>query len=121
MMWFRKHLSCPFARPPPWRLAGVGSRARENATTRGEEYFEADLEIGFKVFSERYTSAVTCARPERVTARSVSSGLFKSMTTTWRFQNLSDAASEEGRRRRTMVWDYRRVMVSSWILRLISR
>ncbi len=71
--------------------------ARErDATTRGEEYFEADLEIGFKVFSERYTSAVTCARPERVTARSVSSGLFKSMTTTWRFQNLSDAASEEG-------------------------
>ena len=39
---------------------------------------------------------MTCARPERVTARSVSSGLFKSMTTTWRFQNLSDAASEEG-------------------------
>lgn len=71
--------------------------ARErDAMTRGEEYFEADLEIGFKMFSERYTSAVTCARPERVTARSVSSGLFKSMTTTWRFQNLSDAASEEG-------------------------
>ena len=54
------------------------------------------MEIGFKLFNEKYTSAVTCARPERVTARSVSSGLFKSMTTTWRFQNLSDAASEEG-------------------------
>ena len=69
--------------------------ARErDAMTRGEEYFEADLEIGFKMVSERYTSAVTCARPERVTARSVSSGLFKSMTTTWTFQTLADAGAD---------------------------
>ena len=86
----------PFCASAAVGSRGVGSRARERRDDAGGGIFEADLEIGFKVFSERYTSAVTCARPERVTARSVSSGLFKSMTTTWRFQNLSDAASEEG-------------------------
>jgi len=83
---------CAGARRTPRETWGA-SRAAD-AATRGEEYFEADLEIGFKLFSERYTSAVTCARPERVTARSVSSGLFKSMTTTWTFQKLSDAGAD---------------------------
>jgi len=68
---------------------------QEKAEARGAEYFEADLEIGFKIFSERYTSAVTCERPRRVTARSVSSGLFESMTTTWTFTPL-DGEEEDG-------------------------
>ena len=83
---------CAGARRTPRETWGAARAA--DAATRGEEYFEADLEIGFKVFNERYTSAVTCARPERVTARSVSSGLFKSMTTTWTFQTLADAGAD---------------------------
>jgi len=85
---------CAGARRTPRATWGAARAA--DAATRGEEYFEADLEIGFKLFSERYTSAVTCARPERVTARSVSSGLFKSMTTTWTFQTLADAGADVG-------------------------
>ena len=79
---------CAGARRTPRARWGV-ERERE-ALARGEEYFEADLEIGFKLFNEKYTSAVTCARPEKVTATSVSSGLFRSMTTTWTFSPLDD-------------------------------
>ena len=84
---------CAGARRTPRERWGR-ERERE-ALARGEEYFEADLEIGFKIFSERYTSAVTCERPRRVTARSVSSGLFESMTTTWTFTPL-DGEEEDG-------------------------
>ena len=65
-----------------------GAERANAAANAGHEYFEADLEIGFKVFNEKYTSAVTCERPNKVTARSVSSGLFRSMTTTWKFTPL---------------------------------
>ena len=72
-----------------------GAERAKAAANAGHEYFEADLEIGFKVFNEKYTSAVTCERPNKVTARSVSSGLFRSMTTTWKFTPLEGDASEE--------------------------
>ena len=68
-----------------------GEERARAAAEGGEEYFEAELEIGFRAFSERYTSAVTCAAPERVTARCVSSGLFRSMTTRWSFSPLDEA------------------------------
>ena len=84
---------CAGARRTPRERWGR-ERERE-ALARGEEYFEADLEIGFKLFNEKYTSAVTCARPERVTATSVSSGLFRSMTTTWKFSPLDDDEDED--------------------------
>jgi len=79
---------CAGARRTP--REGWGREREREALARGEEYFEADLEIGFKLFNEKYTSAVTCARPERVTATSVSSGLFRSMTTTWKFSPLDE-------------------------------
>jgi coenzyme Q-binding protein COQ10 len=64
-------------------------RARaEDAESSGREYFEAELEIGFTMFREKYTSAVTCEAPRMVEARSVRSGLFEKMTTTWRFTPL---------------------------------
>ena len=73
-------------------------RARaEDAESSGREYFEAELEIGFTMFREKYTSAVTCEAPRMVEARSVRSGLFEKMTTTWRFTPLDgeDAAADD--------------------------
>jgi len=72
-----------------------GAERANAAANAGHEYFEADLEIGFKVFNEKYTSAVTCERPNKVTARSVSSGLFRSMTTTWKFTPLEGDALDD--------------------------
>ena len=73
-----------------WRATAPAARSTEDA-----EYFEADLEIGFTVFNEKYTSAVTCEAPRMVQARSVKSGLFENMTTTWRFTPLDGDEGDE--------------------------
>ena len=71
-------------------------RARaEDAESSGREYFEAELEIGFTMFREKYTSAVTCEAPRMVEARSVRSGLFEKMTTTWRFTPLDGEDADD--------------------------
>ena len=73
-----------------WRADG-----ETTTSVDGREYFEADLEIGFTVFNEKYTSAVTCEAPRMVQARSVKSGLFENMTTTWRFTPLDGDEDED--------------------------
>ena len=83
-----------------WRVARARAEDGETTSVDGREYFEADLEIGFTVFNEKYTSAVTCEAPRMVQARSVKSGLFENMTTTWRFTPLDgdeDEEDEDGR------------------------
>ncbi|KAF8076345.1 dehydrase and lipid transport-domain-containing protein [Lyophyllum atratum] len=51
---------------------------------------EAELTVGFLSFQERYVSQVTCKPYESVQAvASSSTPLFKSLTTTWRFQPAS--------------------------------
>ncbi|KAG6817458.1 hypothetical protein H0H87_008626 [Tephrocybe sp. NHM501043] len=48
---------------------------------------EAELTVGFLAFTERYTSQVTCKPHESVEAiASTATPLFKTLTTTWRFQ-----------------------------------
>lgn len=78
-----------------WRVARAREEDGETTSVDGREYFEADLEIGFTVFNEKYTSAVTCEAPRMVQARSVKSGLFENMTTTWRFTPLDGDEDED--------------------------
>jgi coenzyme Q-binding protein COQ10 len=65
------------------------------------ERFEAELEIGFKVFNERYTSRVTLDRPRKVVAEDKSNeedgggALFEKMKTVWRFRELEEEEEED--------------------------
>ena len=66
-----------------------------------KDRFEAELEIGFKVFNERYTSRVTLERPRKVTAEDKSNerdgggALFEKMKTVWRFRELEEDEEDE--------------------------
>lgn len=66
-----------------------------------KDRFEAELEIGFKVFNERYTSRVTLDRPRKVTAEDKSNeedgggALFEKMKTVWRFRELEEEEEED--------------------------
>ena len=66
-----------------------------------KDRFEAELEIGFKVFSERYTSRVTLDRPRKVVAEDKSNeedgggALFEKMKTVWRFRELEEEEEED--------------------------
>ncbi|CAM9607916.1 unnamed protein product, partial [Discosporangium mesarthrocarpum] len=46
---------------------------------------EAELEVGFKLFAEKYTSRVRLIKPEVVSVCAVDSRLFKSLVSTWKF------------------------------------
>ncbi|KII94828.1 hypothetical protein PLICRDRAFT_66100, partial [Plicaturopsis crispa FD-325 SS-3] len=51
---------------------------------------EAEMTVGFMAFKERYVSRVTCVPYESVEAvASSSTPLFRTLTTTWRFQRAS--------------------------------
>jgi len=54
---------------------------------------EADLEIGFRIFTERYTSRVTLDEPNRVTATCIRSSIFNHMVSTWSFEDVSSSPS----------------------------
>ena len=63
----------------------VGSRVlRRTSHSR----FEAELEIGFRLFNERYVSDVSLVPGESVTAEAVRTpgGLFERLVSTWRFE-----------------------------------
>ena len=63
----------------------AGSRVlRRTSHTR----FEAELEIGFRLFNERYVSDVSLVPGESVTAEAVRTpgGLFERLVSTWRFE-----------------------------------
>ena len=66
-----------------------------------KDRFEAELEIGFKVFNERYTSRVTLDRPRKVVAEDKSNeedgggALFEKMKTVWRFRELNEEEEED--------------------------
>lgn len=46
---------------------------------------DAELAVGFKAFTERYTSRVTCQPPNLVSARAVDSAVFSELSSIWRF------------------------------------
>eukprot|EP00898_Chlorokybus_atmophyticus_P000630 jgi/Chlat1/1568/Chrsp123S01835 len=52
---------------------------------RSPESLEAELEVGFKFFVERYVSLVTLKRPEMVKATSIESNLFHHLINKWEF------------------------------------
>ncbi|KAG2177187.1 hypothetical protein INT43_007844 [Umbelopsis isabellina] len=55
------------------------------AGTGNQVVMEAELGVGFNMFSEKYTSLVTCDQPSQVKAESADATLFKELTTVWRF------------------------------------
>lgn len=54
--------------------------------TRKDDYLEAELEVGFQVFVERYTSKVTLKKPHLVQSRVTDSLLFDHLDSTWNMQ-----------------------------------
>ena len=75
---------------------------RSRVTNRiDKDRFEAELEIGFKVFNEKYTSKVTLDAPRKVVAEDKSheedggGTLFEKMRTVWRFRELEEEEEEE--------------------------
>ena len=66
--------------------------ARSRVVRRHDDaHFEAELEIGFKLFNERYLSSVTLVEDESVTAEAIrdaegkGSSLFERLVSTWEF------------------------------------
>ena len=66
----------------PWCLSA-------NIIKEGEETFDADLVIGFKMLRERFISRVTSRRPDWIEVIPVS-GPFKRMKNSWRFNAQSE-------------------------------
>ncbi|KAK9842587.1 hypothetical protein WJX81_007573 [Elliptochloris bilobata] len=54
---------------------------------RDMEYIEAELEVGFKLFVERYTSQVHLEPPKKVVSHVYDSTLFDHLDSTWRFDS----------------------------------
>ncbi|GLD94084.1 hypothetical protein PINS_up002695 [Pythium insidiosum] len=53
-----------------------------------DNVMEAVLRIGFKVFTEAYTSRVIMKRPEKIVIRSIESPTFKRIESEWHFRRL---------------------------------
>lgn len=49
-------------------------------------YLEAELEVGFQIFTERYTSKVTLQPDHRITSKVEDSTLFDHLSNTWEFR-----------------------------------
>ncbi|CAM9752482.1 unnamed protein product, partial [Laminaria digitata] len=47
---------------------------------------EADMSVGFKLFTETYTSRVVVRKPSEVAVKAIDSRLFSSLDSTWRFR-----------------------------------
>ncbi|TFK43568.1 dehydrase and lipid transport-domain-containing protein [Crucibulum laeve] len=66
----------------------------QNAGHVGETVMDAELTVGFLAFKESYVSQVTCTPCKSVQAvASSSTPLFKTLSTTWRFQSVSAQSS----------------------------
>ena len=52
-----------------------------------DHHFEADLEVGFKVFSERYTSKVYTEEPKLVISEAADTAVFNHLKFRWEFAN----------------------------------
>lgn len=70
----------------PW-CTGARIRSRE-----GDEVL-ADLDIGYKVFQETFTSRVTMDRPGRILVQQMR-GPFRKLSNTWRFAPQGERACE---------------------------
>ncbi|CAM9197640.1 unnamed protein product [Pylaiella littoralis] len=51
-----------------------------------DDTMEAEMSVGFKLFTEKYTSRVATRRPNEVAVKAVHSRLFSSLDSTWRFR-----------------------------------
>lgn len=54
--------------------------------SQSDSYMEAELAVGFKMFTERYLSKVTMQRPKHVRAVAANTQLFRSLVNEWRFR-----------------------------------
>ncbi|KAI0797033.1 dehydrase and lipid transport-domain-containing protein [Abortiporus biennis] len=72
------------------RILNTSSLPSSGSNSPSSHVMDAELTVGFLTFRESYTSVVTCRPNECVEAvASSSTPLFKSLTTTWRFQPAS--------------------------------
>lgn len=53
-----------------------------------DKEFEAELAVGFKVFTETYTSRVTVARPHSVRSEMQGSSIFEHLISSWQLRDL---------------------------------
>lgn len=58
---------------------------------KADEYLEAELEVGFQVITERYTSKVTLQKPNFVKSSVANSDLFDHLDSSWSIQKGPNA------------------------------
>lgn len=64
---------------------------RAKARERPDGKIVSDMEIGYKLFSERFTSLVTASRPERIVVEYVSGPLSR-LSNAWEFERSGKSA-----------------------------
>lgn len=60
---------------------------------KNKEYMEAELEVGFSLYSERYTSTINLLKPSSVIATSTDTKLFNYLKTNWKFVPAKNPAT----------------------------
>jgi coenzyme Q-binding protein COQ10 len=58
------------------------------------EDFEADVTIGFGMFSGTYRSRVLATRPSSIDIRAIHSSLFDFLESSWRFEDVANSSSK---------------------------
>ncbi|CDK26570.1 unnamed protein product [Kuraishia capsulata CBS 1993] len=66
-----------------------------NARDAEGEPIEAGLDVGFSAFHETFVCKLSCERPEKVKATSITESLFESLDTDWTIKPLSGQGERE--------------------------
>jgi ribosome-associated toxin RatA of RatAB toxin-antitoxin module len=61
--------------------------------SKSGKHMTADLEVGFNIFSEKYTSKIEVLEPTFVSAVSTQTNLFEYLRTEWKFTPASDPST----------------------------
>jgi len=77
------HLFLPWCRASKFLERGQSNKGSDSSHARAF----AELEVGFKGFSERYTSEITMMRPKFIQVKAVDSTLFEILTSEWKFSS----------------------------------
>ena len=63
---------------------------KSTVLTKTDNHMTAELEVGFKIFSERYISKVEMSEPNLVSAVSTDTAIFEHLKTEWKFTPASN-------------------------------
>ena len=82
------HLFLPFC------VASTLNPGSPPPTPNAPSTFTATLTVGFRVFTESYTSRITSTPPHTITVQAISSSIFDHLNSTWVFSPVASSPSE---------------------------